>query len=178
MLTRFTKRRLTAPTKDVKSSPLFLPPEIVAQIVKYTLEDEDDWITLYRTTPRWRQEKFEAEIEAFILRQTRLECVRLASVSTVFLAEVLFNLRKAMSQQRKQIAFIRGIDKKDERVLRFLAEEGEMLQEVSWRLQRVRDGVAVIAKPRFDLNTKLRGIVRRMRGVRVQDQESFCPIST
>jgi len=123
--------------EPVKATPITLPPEIIAQIVTYVLEAEDDWIVLYRTTPRWRQPKFEAEIEGYILRQRRLESVRLASVSNTFLAEVVFTLRKGISEQQKVIGSLRDMDRMDDRIVQFLVSECEMLDDVSHRLQNI-----------------------------------------
>ena len=152
------------PPKSNVSKSLFLPTEIVAQIVHYALQDEDDWITLYRTTPRWRQPKFEAEIEGYILRQRRLETVHLASVSTSFLAEVIFDLGQAIEQQQKRVDLLRRSEKMDGRVVNFLVEECEMLDDVAQRLRRIRDRSRANARPRFAQKTRFSDLGRLMRG--------------
>jgi len=151
------------PPEPPKATPLQLPPEIVGQIVAYVLQSEDEWITLYRTTPRWRQPKFEAEIEGYILRQRRLESVRLASVSATFLAEVLFNLKQSIREQDVLIAGMRDMERKDQRVIQFLVLECAMLADVSQRLTGIRDGESTSSIRQTAWRIKLSDVVKRIR---------------
>jgi len=151
------------PSEPPKATPLQLPPEIVGQIVAYVLQSEDEWITLYRTTPRWRQPKFEAEIEGYILRQRRLESVRLASVSATFLAEVLFNLKQSIREQDVLIAGMRDMERKDQRVIQFLVLECAMLADVSQRLTGIRDGESTSSIRQTAWRIKLSDVVKRIR---------------
>lgn len=151
------------PTQPLKATPLQLPPEIVSQIVAYVLRSEDDWITLYRTTPRWRQPKFEAGIEWYIIRQRRLESVRLASVSKTFLIEVLFNLKQIIREQNIVIAGMQeGLQ--DYSMIRFLVWEREMLCDVSQQFTSIRDGEPPEFRGQRTWKNKLSDAVKRMTG--------------
>jgi len=173
---KFFGANLTRPRKPAepfKATPLQLPPEIVGQIVAYVLQSEDDWITLYRTAPRWRQPKFEAEIEGYILRQRRLESVRLASVSRTFLAEVLFNLKQSMRVQNIVIAGMRDMERQDHCVVQFLMVEREMLCDVSQRLTGVQDGEMLESRRQRTWRSKLSDAAKRMAGTAEHDASSM-----